>query len=149
MLQYAYNLGQIEFLCISLIYTNNSLWEVDGCVPIPESRTTIRSQSALSRECLAYVYERTSQQYISGVITTPERMYQQLRKLPVNFSIAVIMQIQSRMHTSLIDLDQYFNINITISTLINIFQLNKLLDVRSAVFVSIVGIDILQFFQKN
>ena len=39
---YADNLGHIEVLCISLIEPNNCLSKVDGYIPVPQARITVR-----------------------------------------------------------------------------------------------------------
>ena len=57
VVQYAYDLGQLEGLCIILIKTNNGLREVDGCVPVHQSRMTVRRYSAPSLKCL-HTYRR-------------------------------------------------------------------------------------------
>ena len=60
-LQYTYNLGQIEGLCLRLIEPNECLQEGDGYRPVPQSPTTVRCSSDLSQKISVFIYDRISQ----------------------------------------------------------------------------------------
>ena len=104
VVQYAYDLGQLEGLCIILIKTNNGLREVDGCVPVHQSRMTVRRYSAPSLKCL-HTYRRGLHNK-RQVISAPHKRGCTSGYVSYlgNLSTVKIMYIPRRMYNSLLEL---------------------------------------------